>query len=341
LPSGARRPDIYLLIPDDYARADILRKYFSYDNSAFVGALEKRGFVIADQSRSPYSDSEMNIAAETNLDYLSRLPGLLGERSQDVRPVRTLIEDNRASQLLGSLGYRYVHLDSDEVTFAIRNPDISHAATPDSFGTLWLQESVLSNVGGLVGFNEAATNERFRKTIRATFSRLEDVPAQPGPKFVLFHTLMPHDPYIFGPHGENSTFPDHSEDAHTMKIGMRYYAKQARYIETKLLETTDAILARSKGPPVIVIQADEGFEASDKDWGEATVRDMRVKGFSALYLPGMPRLRPPEKLNTVNTLRFVFNNYFGTRYPLLRNASYPELDFPYQFKEMRVRGLAR
>jgi hypothetical protein len=55
----------------------------------------------------------------------------------------------------------------------------------------------------------------------------------------------------------------------------------------------------------------------------------------------MDSLRPPQKLNTVNTLRFVFNNYLGTSYPLLRNASYPELDFPYQFKEMPVRGLAR
>jgi hypothetical protein len=122
-----------------------------------------------------------------------------------------------------------------------------------------------------------------------------------------------------------------------MKIGMRYYAKQARYIETKLLEAADRILARSKEPPIILIQADEGFEASEEDWGEATVRDMRVKGIAALYLPGTGNVRPPEKLNTVNTLRFVFNRYFGTRYPLLRNASYPELDLPYEFKEVPVR----
>jgi hypothetical protein len=122
---------------------------------------------------------------------------------------------------------------------------------------------------------------------------------------------------------------------------MRYYAKQARYVETKLIEAVDAIQSRSKEPPVIVIEADEGFEANEKDWGEATVRDIRVKGFAAMSLPGKDRLRPPAELNTVNTLRFVFNSYFDTRYPLLRNASHPELDFPYQLEEMRVRGLAR
>jgi hypothetical protein len=340
LPSGASRPDVYVLIPDDYARSDILKKYFHYDNSGFLHELERRGFQIAKQSRSPYSDSEMNVASEVNLDYLSRLPSILGKKSQDVRPVRRLIEYNRASRLLGSLGYRYVQIDTDEVTFAAGNPDISHVATPDSFMTLWLQQSVLGEVGGWIGFNEGAANERFRKTILSEFSELADVPREPGPKFVLFHTLMPHDPYIFGPRGEDSTFPDHSEEGHTRKIGMRYYAKQARFVETKLLEAVDAIQARSKEPPVIVLEADEGFEASEEDWSEATVRDVRVKGIVAMYLPGKPKLRPPEKLNTVNTLRFVFNNYFGTHYPLLRNASHPELDLPYQFEAMRVRGLA-
>ena len=341
LPSGAARPDIYVLIPDDYARSDVLKRYFHYDNSGFIRELEQRGFVMAEQSRSPYSDSEMNVAAEVNLDYLSRLPSILGTKSQDVRPVRRLIEHNRASRLLASLGYRYVQLDTDEVTFAAGNPGISRVATPDSFGTLWLQQTLLGEVGGWIGFNEAASNERFRDTIRSQFAELADVPQQPGPKFVLFHTLMPHDPYIFGPQGENSTFPDHSEEGHTRKIGMRYYARQARFVETKLLEAVDAIQARSKQPPVIVLEADEGFEASDKDWSEATVRDIRVKGIAALYLPGKGRLRPPEKLNTVNTLRFVFNSYFDTRYPLLGNASYPELDLPYQFEEMPVRGLAQ
>jgi hypothetical protein len=48
-------------------------------------------------------------------------------------------------------------------------------------------------------------------------------------------------------------------------------------------------------------------------------------------------MRVPQPPNTVNTLRFVFNRYFGTHYGLLRSASYPELDLPYQFEEMRVK----
>jgi len=98
----------------------------------------------------------------------------------------------------------------------------------------------------------------------------------------------------------------------------------------------DAILARSKTPPVIVLQSDEGFQAEPETFGEAAMKDVRVKGFLALHLPGGPA-RVPQPPNTVNTLRFVFNRYLGTHYPMLPSASYPEGDFPYSFEAMRVK----
>ena len=337
LPNGARRPDIYFIIPDDYARPDVLKRYFRYADSNFIRQLRKRGFVFAKGARSPYSDSESNIASTLNLDYLSGLPTILGKSSQDVRPVKRLIQDNRAAQILKSLGYRYVHLDTDEVTFAGGNPHISPLATPDSFTNLWLQKSVLRLVGGPLGFNDAAANERFRDSISSTFSDLADLPPQPGPKFVVFHTLLPHDPYIYGAQGQSVTFPGRSEDALGSKLGMRYYLKQLQFLNRKLLEATDAILAQSKTPPIIVIQSDEGFQANPDTFGEAAARDIRVKGLSAFYLPGQDRTNVPQSINTVNSLRFLFNRYFGTHYKLLGSASYPELDLPYQYQPMHVR----
>jgi len=38
----------------------------------------------------------------------------------------------------------------------------------------------------------------------------------------------------------------------------------------------------------------------------------------------------------VNVLRYVFNKVLRTHYPMLRAASYPEGDYPYQWQEMRV-----
>jgi hypothetical protein len=332
----ANRPDVYVIIPDDYARADVLKRYFNYDNKAFLDQLRRRGFVVSQQARSPYSDSESNIAAELNMDYLNGLGRILGKASQDVRPLKTLIEDNRASRLASSIGYRYVHLDSDEVTFAAGNPQISPVATPDSFPSLWLRKSVLRDVGGRFGFNDDAANERFRRSIRSAFSRLDAVPSQPGPKFVVFHTLLPHDPYIFGARGQSVTFPGNTDEAIHSRMAMPYYLHQLGFLEGKLLQTVDAIRARSARPPVIVIQSDEGFETGDS-FGEAAMRAIRVKGLVALSIPGARAVAPPQPPNAVNTLRYVFNRVFATHYDMLRSASYPEGDFPYQWHEMRVR----
>jgi hypothetical protein len=336
-PPAQRGPDIYVLVPDDYARPDVLRHDFRYEDARFLHALGRRGFVISPGSRSPYSDSEMNIAAAVNMDYLSGLPKILGAKSQDVRPVSKLEEDNRAARLLRAVGYRYVHLDTDEVTFDGGNPGISRFAAPDNFANLWLEKSVLGLIGGRFGFDDSARNGRFRDSVRKVFSRLEAVPREPGPKFVFFHTLLPHDPYVFGPHGEAVTFPGHSDADLGSRLGMRYYLKQLRYLNGKLLEAIDAIQARSKRPPVIVLQADEGFQADEQTFSEAAMQQIRVKGLIALYLPGTGKKTVPEPANTVNTLRVVFNRYLGTHYPLLRSASHPELDFPYQFEEMPVR----
>jgi hypothetical protein len=336
-PRAAQRPDIYVIVPDDYPRDDVLRRYFHYDNSAFLRQLEARGFVLSPQARSPYSDSESNTAAALNMDYLSGLPKILGSTSQDVRPVKRAIQDNRAARLLKGLGYRYVHLDTDEVTFAGSNPSISALAPPDSFANLWMRKSVLSLVGGPIGFDQSATNARFRHSVRSEFAKLQAVPTHAGPKFVVFHTLLPHDPYVISAQGRPVTFPGHTDADLGGKLGMRYFVSQLAYLNTRLLGAIDAIIARSRTRPVIVVQSDEGFQADPAAVGEAAMTDIRVKGLTALLLPGSRDRAVPQPPNTVNTLRFVFNRYLGTRYPMLPSVSYPEGDLPYDFKPMQVK----
>jgi hypothetical protein len=230
-----------------------------------------------------------------------------------------------------------VHLDTDEVTFAGGNPHISSLAPPDSFASLWMQKSVLKLIGGPLGFNQTAVNDRFRASVRSEFSRLAAVAPERSPKFVVFHTLLPHDPYIFDTQGKPVTFPGHTDDDLASKMGRAYYVRQLQFLSRKLLAAVDAIRARSKTPPVILIQSDEGFQANSQPFGEAAMQDIRVKGLSALYLPGLAHAGAPRPPNAVNTLRYVFNHYLGTHYKMLRSASYPEGDVPYDFKEMRVR----
>lgn len=338
LAKDALLPDIYYIIPDDYARADILKKYFGYDNSIFISELKRRGFAIAEQGRSPYSKSEFNMASALNMDYLNRVKDVVGENSHNTLILRKMIEDNRAAQFLKSLGYQYTHIDSDNITFEADNPNISPLAAPDNLTYVWLRNSILLPLGGKYGFNDGAVDERFRQSVLSAFSKLQAMPAKPGPKFVLFHTLAPHDPYVFGPNGERSKFPDRSDTGHSTKEGMKYYVKQLEFVNKKLLETTDQILAHSPKPPIIIIQADEGFEVLPEVFGEKVAQDMRVKGLSAFNMPGKDQSSLPQNLNSVNSFRFLFDQYFGTKFGMLQNVSYPEADQPYVFEAMHVEG---
>lgn len=333
--AGDELPDIYVISPDDYARTDILQQYFDYDERAFVSQMEERGFIFSEDNRSPYSSSDMNMAALLNMDYLTNWPDLLPPDSEDVNLVRRSSEGNRAARLLASIGYDYIHLDTDEVTFSGGNPGISPFANEDSFGNLWLTKSILGQVGGPFGFTEAATNERFRDTIRSEFDELRRVPSQEGPKFVVFHTLIPHDPFIFSPDGGDLTVP--ADVDHTSRAGMDYYLQQLQYVQRQILETVDQILADSATPPVILIQADEGFEVDAEVFGEEAAEDIRVKGIGAFYLPGLGDPGVPSPPNTVNALRYVFNEYFGTDYPMLDSVTHRESEPPFDFEEIPVR----
>ena len=66
------------------------------------------------------------------------------------------------------------------------------------------------------------------------------------------------------------------------------------------------------------------------------MQQIRVKGLTALSMPGGAAAGVPDPPNLVNDLRFVFNHTFGAHYQLLPTASYPEGDLPYDYKAMRV-----
>jgi hypothetical protein len=329
-------PDIFVIMPDDYERADMLQQYFKFDNTPFLEELRNRGFVVADKSHSPYSDSHFNMAAITNMDYLSKIGFLLGAKSHDIRPVVRVLEDNRASRIAQALGYEYVHIDSDEETFAGGNPDVSPFAIDDSFANLWISKSVLAKVGGPLGFNQPAKNARFRTSIEKGFKKLGSQRPGAKPKFVVFHTLLPHDPYIYDANGKAVTFPGGDAEL-SSATGRAYYVHQLQYLSTLLLRAIDQIRANAKTPPVIVLQSDEGMELDGDVFGEDVSRQIRVKGITALSMPGHETAGLPDPPNAVNVLRFVFNEYFHTNYPMLPSESFTEGDTPYQTDRVVVK----
>ena len=56
-------PDIYFIILDAYAREDILREIYNFDNSEFLDFMEDSGFYVAAKSISNYGQTGLSLGA--------------------------------------------------------------------------------------------------------------------------------------------------------------------------------------------------------------------------------------------------------------------------------------
>jgi hypothetical protein len=125
--------------------------------------------------------------------------------------------------------------------------------------------------------------------------------------------VVPHPPYSFGPNGEAVSFNDGAPFAERATA----YSNQALFINREILKVVDALISKSRVPPVIVIQGDHG-----------PLPDLALNGeekmpiLNAYYLPGAAQKKLYPTITPVNTFRIVLDSYFHQNLPLLKDISY-------------------
>jgi hypothetical protein len=135
-------------------------------------------------------------------------------------------------------------------------------------------------------------------------------------KFVYFHVLAPHDPFVFAPDGSYLYSPNSNEVAGSDIPG---YPNGVAYLNSRLGEIVRQILADSKTPPVIIIQGDHGWDPR-----------YRSQILNAFYLPDGGSEDIYNTITPVNSFRLVLDRYFGASFELLPDQSYFSMgsDFP-------------
>ncbi len=63
----AAPPDIYYIILDAYARADVMRDEVGYDNQPFLSWLERHGFFVANESNSNFMWTALSLSSSLNM----------------------------------------------------------------------------------------------------------------------------------------------------------------------------------------------------------------------------------------------------------------------------------
>jgi hypothetical protein len=337
---GKGRPDVYYIVMDRYGSAETLRKRFGFDNTPFLGDLERRGFYVAGESMANYPKTSHSLAASLNLGYLGFLTEAAGPGSDDWNPVYGLLREFRAARALQAAGYTYVHIGSRwDPTSVDPAADVNEVSSGMSeFAQVLYGSTLLSPLARHTGVLAESLDprERERRRILFQFDRLAAAHRSPGPTFVFAHVLLPHEPYLFEADGDPVTDVEDAERS----LG-RKFIDQVRYANRRLLDLLDVLLS---GPPenrpIILLQADEGphpqgylADEVHYEWTRAPTDALQEKLgiLNAYYLPGVTdagratRLLYPT-ISPVNSFRVVFNEYFNAGLALLPDRSYVFVD---------------
>lgn len=349
-------PDIYYIILDGYARGDVLKSVYGYDNEAFLGFLQERGFYIAEQSRSNYIHSFLSLGSSLNFDYLDFAEREAGKASVYTLPFRNLIQNSRSRTLLEAAGYQTVALGSDFPFTEFKNANtylspynsniteleryfLSTTAFEILYGLDWFFADFLLREVPLPSYQ---TRQNY---ILFALERLSSVVTLSSPKFVFAHIIIPHPPFVFDANGNQLTpkgsFSPSDGDAYqgSSEEYQANYLMQLEFINKEMMIVIDAILNNSPQPPIIILQADHGpGSLLYRDWIEGSCLWERASIMNAYYFPGNEYSHLNQTVTPVNTFRIIFNEFFNTNYEILRDDTYfSPISRPYDFKNITTR----
>ncbi|MHC4106025.1 MAG: hypothetical protein ACYSR9_13870 [Planctomycetota bacterium] len=321
---GGTCPNIYYIILDAYVGNDVLKESFDYDNSWFIEQLDKRGFFTAGQSRSNYVKTFLSLTSSMNYDYLNEFAEQIGAGSADRRPMRELLRNNRVFRFLKRYGYSIVAFPTGFQFTELKNVDVYMS------GGLWS----LDDFSGELIYNtpvaalvQIFTNQSFkdvlhRRRVMYSFDHLADTVEMEAPIFVFAHIACPHKPFVLDEDGRSISTSKASGEYSPEEM----YVSQMKYVNKKVIEVVDNLLANSAQRPIIILQADHGVRwRLDSKQLERNTPEIYKEAFSILnsyYLPGCDYSQLYDSITPVNTFRVVLNHYFGTDMELLEDESY-------------------
>jgi hypothetical protein len=286
------------------------------------------------------------------MDYVQALKadGAAIEKRGDLVEV---LDDNKVRSILAQNGYRMISF-RNEYKATIPDADIYYDDTEarlvnpvTAFESILINHTMARVLSHVSTFNKALIEmpyDTHRRHILSTFARLQETPTLEGNYFIYAHIIAPHPPFVFGENGEvllhdepftlfdaNYYIRDHSRKGY-----IAGYRKQIQYVNRLVLETVDAILTRSKTPPIIIIQGDHGPGAY-LHWGslDQTLPAERFSILNAYYFPDQNYEALYPAITPVNSFRVLLNQFFGSDYALLPDRHYySRWNFPFDFIEV-------
>jgi Sulfatase len=317
-----RKPDIFFIIPDQYAGYTSLKDVFNFDNADFENELRSRGFYIATKSISNYNFTPFSVASTLNMDLLPLKKGQ--QNYSTVGYSYEVIRNSRVLKFLSSNGYRFYNcsiFDFDDqpahkyTSFLPYGIKLVTAQTFTTRVTDDFRQDILDGKLGLKKLQKkiAYDNLHFNDEILDLTAKIAAEKIN-KPKFVYTHLMIPHFPYYFDSKGNPMPI---EKLGGLNRVNATDYIEYLQYGNKRLLELIDNILTASVSPPLIIVLSDHGFRHPEKKADPA----YDFINLNAVYFPDGNYSRFYDSISNVNQFRLIFNQYFGQRLPMLKDST--------------------
>lgn len=313
------KPDIYLIVLDEYVGNTSLKDLFSFDNTAFETQLKQRDFHVVNNSRSNYNYTPFSIASMLNMSYLQLHN--TARMKPDVTYALRLINNNQVQQMLENYGYEFFNYTGFDMA---GQPTLIEETFMPAKTRLITSQTFLSRIERDLGYHfirfSSATRRAYRELHNNTklyelTMKLSSNQHHQQPRFVYTHLMMPHYPYYFDRNGQpmdpNRVLPEINNR------NRKDYVEYLQYTNKKVLQLADHILSHSRKPPVILIMSDHGF----RHFSEPVRDEYYFMNLDAVYLPQKNYSAFYDGFTNVNQFRVVFNSLFNANYAVLKDSS--------------------
>ena len=341
--ASSSAPDIYVIMLDAYPRADVLHRRFAFDNSGFLRDLRARDFSVAEDSHSNYVFTQLTMASMMQMrhvDEIAALQPLVGHAGVHHARLRETINRGGAIGLLREAGYEIVALPSGYEHVALREASdhyLDHGQLTDLERSLLERTPILDLLSAVDPYFFANSQ---RDRIALAFDDLDALATSPRhrPRFVFAHLPAPHLPFVVDTNGGTVPLVSRHFDLFAPEaIGLTdkeftaAYLNELSYLNRRIVQVVDHLLASPSPSPVVVIMSDHGWTFSgSKD------QPGRFANLFATYTPEAAGLL--DDATPVNVMSMVLNRYLSTDLPIAANRYF--LSPPDSMQMMQISEIA-
>ena len=323
-----RRPNVYFILLDAYARADQLKSVMGFDNGPFLKALENQDFFIASESYASYPRTVYSATTTFRMAYASGFEPSIWQTLFNSATFRNFRQ----------LGYRLVHIPAlpDQIRCAEGVECFFHESTGETKSIDVLGINLLGMLPALptlVGRYFPALHSYTTNELDNLLAFLKEGPPK-TPTFIYAHFDMPHPPYLRDADCNPTPPSVRKSVAHIGWGTTAAYAGFLRCGNEKVLKVVRQ-LVENDPEAIIILQSDHGsyfrrrpvpgerrLTARKKERWYIDALEESLGTLNVWRLPAPCRKWLTPDFSNINTFRLVFGCLTGNPPQFLPNRSY-------------------